>query len=489
MSAIIVALAAVVVFAAVLAVTSIGSVGKRVVSISMAGVSAILDSDLDDDSKERQVRRAGIDLLLVSWGIAWRFSVALGGTAVPILLADALNWVSLDSVISTMLRVDFIVSVTVVLIALGFLLSRLKHGETKGIDDVSGYTVTDQFFHMLAFSSPAIMKAASRLDEFVYRKQVEELDYAPEVFVTSLARGGTTALLNALATEPSLATFQYRDMPFVTAPVLWSHLLPSSRQVARRQRAHGDGLEIDLNSPEAFDEVIWMLGWPRHYLADRIEPWQEDDETPDGRAMLDSAFRRVALLRSQRLLEGRRVTMHYLSKNNANIARIPLLVRMFPQCKIVIALRQPEAHALSLMRQHENFTRLHARGSFVERYMRDIGHFEFGLLHRPIAFPGFRLGLYDPREPDYWLHYWVSAFREVERYREKCVFVTQDSLRSDPNRAIESLMARLDLPSSPTDYSKFFHSKPDKIRPEQFSDELVAEARAIYAHLAISVVG
>src|SRR5690606_32429756 len=90
----------------------------------------------------------------------------------------------------------------------------------------------------------------------------------------------------------------------------------------------------------------------------------------------------------------------YCSKNNANIARLSYLLKTFPECRIVVPIRRPESHAASLLRQHQNFLKLQADDNFVLRYMRDIGHFEFGQIHKPIQFPGFKLEQYDLNSPD-----------------------------------------------------------------------------------------
>ena len=67
----------------------------------------------------------------------------------------------------------------------------------------------------------------------------------------------------------------------MNAPVLWHRLSGGSRrQVERHQRAHGDGLEIDLDTPEAFEEVVWKMGWPDKYRDGGITPWTADDRRP-----------------------------------------------------------------------------------------------------------------------------------------------------------------------------------------------------------------
>ena len=50
------------------------------------------------------------------------------------------------------------------------------------------------------------------------------------VFVSGLARSGTTILLNALYESDEFASLSYKDMPFVLAPNLWSKLSPNKKK-------------------------------------------------------------------------------------------------------------------------------------------------------------------------------------------------------------------------------------------------------------------
>lgn len=484
MTAFAVACLAVVIFAAVLAVTKIGRTAGMAVRLSTDGVSAIFDRDLGEDEKEARVRQSGLGLLVVAWGTAWRLAACLIGAAAPIYLADLAGLVSADAVLGVMLRLDFIVLVSLVLIGAVWLWRRRRPvpaGEGAGGEDA--YSAGDRMVHVLAFSSPLVMKALARRDAARAAGTVDRFEHGAPLFVTSLARGGTTALLNALSGEPGLGSYLYRDMPFPTAPYMWSRLSGSEREVVRRQRAHGDGLEIGLDSPEAFDEVLWMLGWPGHYRRDRIDPWGRQETAPGARDLLRGTFARVAALRASErgLSEGAR--LHYLSKNNANIARIELLAAMFPGATVAVVLRQPGAHALSLWRQHQRFLKIHAEEDFTRRYMRDIGHFEFGALHRPIAFEGFDPDAHDPAGPDYWLSYWVAAFTHVAARRDACILVSQDRLRAAPDRTMRALLDRASVSPVQTDFTGFFHAHADTFDRGRFSPDLLARAEALHADL------
>jgi hypothetical protein len=123
-------------------------------------------------------------------------------------------------------------------------------------------------------------------------------------------------------------------------------------------------------------------------------------------------------------------TARYLSKNNTNIARIELIASMFPGAQVLLVLRDPIEHAASLYRQHRNFGDLHGRDPFVQRYMADLGHFEFGALHRPFAFPRLETltaGL-DRQNPDYWLAYWIAVFDYVRTHRDAVTVVCYEDL-------------------------------------------------------------
>ena len=72
------------------------------------------------------------------------------------------------------------------------------------------------------------------------------------VFITGLARAGTTILLNALYKSNVFASLSYSDMPFVLAPNIWSKISFNKKDLEPKERAHGDGIKVSKQSPEAF---------------------------------------------------------------------------------------------------------------------------------------------------------------------------------------------------------------------------------------------
>lgn len=476
-----ISLLAVLGFGAMLWLTGVGATARALLRETQAGVSAMTDRTLDDDAKERAVRRAGLRLIGGAAGLAWRIALALGAAAAPVLLADALGLARVDNVLALMLRWDYIVLVSLAAMGLGALVRR-RRGKSAAADTAQAvtYSAGDRMVHNLAFSSPLVLRAAGWTEDRLVRAPAPGDAEAP-ILVTSLARGGTTALLAALHDVPGIATHLYRDMPFLTAPVLWNRLSGGHRRrVTRHQRAHGDGLEIDLDTPEAFEEVLWQMHWPGKFGDSGIAPFDTADRAPRSEAALRHHMARIV---SARRLQGAPAT-RYCSKNNANISRLPFLADAFPDARIVVPLRQPVAHAASLLRQHRNFLERQARDPFVRRYMQDIGHFEFGEIHRPLLLPGMEGQGRDPATRDYWLAYWIATFRYVADHAGHCEIVLQDDLRADPGATMERLCAALDLDPGETRFEGRFHSKPDKADATPFHSGLLREAETLYDQLA-----
>lgn len=306
------------------------------------------------------------------------------------------------------------------------------------------YSALDRLLHRLAFAGSWIQLAAADCEDALFGADIAGVQSSRPIFITSLPRAGTTILLSLLARMPGLATHRYRDMPFVMAPLLWSRLSGAHRRSAGDlERAHGDGLRINLDSPEAFEEVIWRAFWPHKYGSDGIQCWDTNDANAEAEAFIRSHHRKIVALRSgDRSASGR-----YLSKNNANISRIELIASMMPDATIVIPVRNPLDHAASLLKQHRNFLDIHRRDAFSREYMADIGHYEFGQLHRPILFPGVEEipRKHDPLEINYWLAYWIAAFEYLWHRRHHVLFVNYEALCDDGAGTLRRISERLGI--------------------------------------------
>ena len=301
----------------------------------------------------------------------------------------------------------------------------------------------DRLLHRVAFCSVGAQKALADIESRVYAKRLSSVDAARPVFIASLPRAGTTLLLEAFAASGAFACHSYRNMPFLFTPLLWSALSrPFRKPGVVIERVHADGMTVSADSPEAFEEALWRAFWPGKYADGRIALWSAGDRDP-GREFpqfFRDHLRKIIAASSNSAAEPAR----YVSKNNANIARLSHIARLFPDAVIIVPFRNPVDHAASALRQHRRFEEIHARDPFARRYMRDAGHFDFGANLRPIAFPNAPPP--DPeaaRTPRFWLQCWRAAFAHLlQTAPPSAAFASYDALCADPEPGLRRLAAK-----------------------------------------------
>jgi hypothetical protein len=288
-------------------------------------------------------------------------------------------------------------------------------------------------------------------------------------------------MLEALAGLPEFAAATYRHMPFTLAPLIWqrfSHRF--AREGAISGRAHGDGIAVGLDSPEAFEEMLWMAFWSGHYRAGAILPWSADADAPGFAEFFRRHMAKIVMLQGP-------PARRYLSKNNANIARLGLIERLFPDATVVVQVRDPFAQVASLRRQHARFGALHARDPFARAYMEGLGHFEFGAALRPIAFAEPAPDRSAAAGPDFWLAYWADAYEWVlDTAGDRVVFVDHDGLSAAPERHLPPLAEALGLakPAALAAAAARFRPARPVAPPEGAAPALVERAAAVHAELS-----
>ena len=119
---------------------------------------------------------------------------------------------------------------------------------------MNNYSWLEQKLHKFALSSQFMREATF---DFESNNSSSFSSTGDHIFITGLARAGTTILLNALYKSNIFASLSYADMPFVLAPNLWSKISIKRGNTELKERAHGDGIKVSTDSPEAFEEVFW----------------------------------------------------------------------------------------------------------------------------------------------------------------------------------------------------------------------------------------
>ena len=119
---------------------------------------------------------------------------------------------------------------------------------------MQNYSTIQKFLHDLVLSKKFINKSLFELEKIIYIKN-NDIKNQSHVFITGLPRSGTTSLLNFIYSSNQHASLTYRNMPFVLSPN-FSKLF-NKKNITKKERLHGDGINFDNNSPEALDEVFF----------------------------------------------------------------------------------------------------------------------------------------------------------------------------------------------------------------------------------------
>ena len=304
------------------------------------------------------------------------------------------------------------------------------------------------------------------------------------VYVVGLARSGTTVLLRALDQCDLFRSPTYRDMPFVLAPNLWRLFSGSSRrETVPAERAHGDGIVVDVDSPEAFEEVFW-----RTFSRRTADTRCFGAEPPSPEALLAFADYRAVVANPRMTSRGAATSRRYLSKNNNNLVRLDALCAE-PTATVLLVYRHPVATARSLFRQHRRFCALQSDDRFIHDYMRWLAHHEFGLGHLPFCFalPAMDRSLI-PDDPNYWLDYWNAVYLHVlEKRALRLRLVNHDTLRERPMEMLDAILstvgARADLAALA---ARITPASPDDASTDEFRADLVARSETIHRTLCAS---
>jgi len=325
---------------------------------------------------------------------------------------------------------------------------------------MNNYSALQRFLHRSVLSSQFMREIMFDVEKSIFLKKDDNFD-DDHVFVTGLARSGTTILLNAIYQSNKFASLTYDDMPFILAPNLWGKINRKSTHSEAKERAHGDGVRVSSNSPEAFEEVFWKT------FTD------------------NSIIRKELFIKFISLILKKNNKTRYLSKNNQNIRRLDLISEIFPRSIVLIPFRDPLQHAFSLYSQHMKFVKEQNKDSFIRNYMNWIGHSEFGLDYRMIH-PS-NLQYPDEKEFNHWLEQWYLTYKtvlELSVKYEEFYLIGYESLCSNPKVWI-NVKDLLGINQE----IKFLFKESKKVIGQNFDNNLSDKCYRIYESLVSKSFG
>lgn len=462
-----------------LRVLRVATVGGALTRAAAKVLGASQDPALDDDEREKILRRGARDLArpMLSFGV--RMAACL---LVPVAIAQGLDLAHVASFgqtwhgATTGRTAAVAGAVSTLAVCVSWWRSR-----TSGAP-ASSYSSAERALHQLAFGTVSTQLQLAEMETRTCRARLAGLRIERPVFVAGLPRSGSTLLLELLENTGIFASQRYSDMPFVFTPWWWNvSASPFRHGTERRERAHGDGMLISPESPEAFEEMLWKPFWPSRYKSDHIKLWQSR-RFPEFDTFFEAHVKKVIMTRKRERANASR----YLSKNNLNIARLRYLQDMFPDAIFLVPFRDPLQQALSLLRQHLRFVDLHAKDEFAREYMLATGHFDFGANLKPVDFDNWWTKAEVrplPQHVAFWLEYWCRGYAFLSRQElPNATFVSYEALCADPASVLRALAEVLDIPKLEPD--RTIQLGPSHPSPAGVPQELLGEARELAERLA-----
>ncbi len=204
------------------------------------------------------------------------------------------------------------------------------------------------------------------------------------------------------------------------------------------------------------EEVLWMAFFENVHNPLTSNILDQNTNNPKFEKFYKDHIRKLLLVR-----HGKR----YLSKGNYNITRLEYLLKLFPDARFVIPVRQPATHVASLMKQHKLFCQGQEENRRALEHLRRTGHFEFGLDFRPIntgdkhQTKEIKDTLKNGEEVRAWSRYW----RYIHRY-------LADTLAENPDLEKAAMIVR---------YEDFCASRRETLEAIQNHCDLMEDASVI----------
>lgn len=303
------------------------------------------------------------------------------------------------------------------------------------------------------------------------REGLAEVQVESPIYIAGLARSGSTILLELLDRHRDTATHRYRDFPMLFTPWAWNWFVDRAGESrhAARERAHRDRIWVTPDSPEAFEEVLWMAFFHDLHDPGRDAVLDGAARHPTFEAFYRDHLRKILLLRQ---------ASRYLAKGNYNVTRFGYLKKLFPDARFLVPIRDPLWHVASLMKQHVLFTTAAAEDHRVRRHLRRSGHFEFGPDRREIcigdgaAAEEVRRLWRDGEEVAGWAALWAAVYRHVDEARrdptvaEALLVVRYEDLCADPGATMARILGHCSLADDGlSEHARAAVSPPDYYRP------------------------
>ncbi len=290
-----------------------------------------------------------------------------------------------------------------------------------------------------------------KLETIALHDDIDKLRIEKPIYITGLARAGTTIILEMLSKHSDVATHQYKHILMPYLPYLFSMITSIVKiYIKPFERFHKDGIIVTRESPEAVEEIIWRKFFDNNHNENISNIIGGDASNPKFEKFYQTHIRKLILNQNR---------SRYLAKNNYHVTRLEYLLRLFPSSKFLIIIRNPIDHIASLIKQTKLFLRMEREHPLLIDWLRISGHNEFGH-HQLCINVGNTELIHEIRElwsfkETYikgWAHYWRSIYDfianqlDVNKKLKKATFIVKyDDLCESPGKIIDEILEHIEL--------------------------------------------
>ncbi|MFX0140835.1 MAG: sulfotransferase [Candidatus Hodarchaeota archaeon] len=323
-----------------------------------------------------------------------------------------------------------------------------------------------------------------RMETWKLYKDIDKVDIDRPIYITGLARAGTTIILEMLNKHPDLASHKYHHLLLPYLPYYISWFLKKLKIYTKPfERIHMDGILVTQDSPEAVEEMFWQKFFDNTHNENISNIMNGYVSNPKFEMFYRNHIRKLLIIQN---------CPRYLAKNNYNITRLEYLLRFFPSSKFLLIIRSPVNHIASLIKQTNLFMKVEREEPLLKDWLRIIGHHEFGH-HQVCINVGNaevirkirKLWKNNATYVKGWAYYWRSVYDFIantldanKMLKKATLIVRYDELCDNPAKIIDQILEHTELPTTKFEKVKKYYIKhlhqPTYYTPD-FSDQEMAD--------------
>lgn len=341
----------------------------------------------------------------------------------------------------------------------------------------AGYGIT-KFFNSLK----SISLLLDRIETMFMQNDIKMITIDRPIYITGLARAGTTIILEMLDKHPDLASHKYQNVLMPYLPDWFSEMANRFNFYKKPfERLHRDGIFVNRESPEAVEEVFWQKFFKNLHNEKVSNVLSKSDSNPK--------FEKFYELHLKKLILNQNCS-RYLAKNNYLVSRLDYLLKIFPNSKILLIIRNPVEHIASLIKQSKLFRLLEQQNPLLPDWLKIVGHNEFGRNQMCINVGNTDL-INEVRKlwrkkTSYvkgWAFYWTSIYNFIadqletkKNLKKATLIVRYDELCETPEIIIDKILDHTELSAEKFETVKKFYGgnlhKPTYYSPNFTKQEL-----------------